>query len=55
MKRIVSILMSVCMLVCMAAPAMAQAADLTDAAIQLLDSGTPDNDAPEDAPTIGDS
>lgn len=50
MKRIVSILMAVCMLVCMAAPAMAQAADLTDAAIQLLDSGEP-----EDAPTIGDS
>lgn len=50
MKRIVSILMAVCMLVCMAAPAMAQAADLTDAAIQLLDSGEP-----EDTPTIGDS
>lgn len=50
MKRIVSILMAVCMLVCMAAPAMAQAADVTDAALQLLDSG-----APEDAPTVGDS
>lgn len=50
MKRIVSILMAVCMLVCMAAPAMAQAADVTDAVHQLLDSG-----APEDAPTIGES
>ena len=55
MKRIVSILMAVCMLVCMAAPAMAQAADVTDAAHQLLDSGTPDNDAAEDGPVIGDS
>lgn len=50
MKKLVSILMAVCMLVCMAAPTMAQAADVTDAALQLLDSG-----APEDAPTIGDS
>ena len=50
MKRILSILMAVCMLVCMAAPAMAQAADVTDAALQLLDSG-----APEDTPTVGDS
>ena len=50
MKRIVSILMAVCMLVCMAAPAMAQAADLTDAAIQLLNSGEP-----EESPAIGES
>lgn len=50
MKRIVSILMAVCMLVCMAVPTMAQAADMTDAAFQLLDSG-----APEETPTIGDS
>lgn len=50
MKRIVSILMAVCMLVCMAAPATAQAADVTNAAYQLLDSG-----APEETPTIGDS
>lgn len=50
MKRIVSILMAVCMLVCMAAPAMAQAADVTDAVHQLLDSG-----AAEETPTIGDS
>lgn len=50
MKRIVSFLMAVCMLVCMAAPATAQAADVTDAVYQLLDSG-----APEETPTIGDS
>lgn len=50
MKRIVSILMAVCLLVCMAAPTMAQAADVTDAVYQLLDSG-----APEETPTIGDS
>lgn len=50
MKRIVSILMAVCMLVCMAAPATAQAADVTDAVYQFLDSG-----APEETPTIGDS
>lgn len=50
MKRIVSFLMAVCLLVCMAAPAMAQAADVTDAVHQLLDSG-----APEETPTIGDS
>lgn len=50
MKRIVSILMAVCMLVCMAAPTMAQAADVTDAVHQLLDSGTA-----EETPTIGDS
>lgn len=50
MKRIVSILMAVCMLVCMAAPATAQAADVTNAVYQLLDSG-----APEETPTIGGS
>lgn len=55
MKKIISLLMAVCMLVCMAAPAMAQAADLTDTAIQLLDSGEPDSDAPEDGPVIGES
>lgn len=50
MKRIVSILMAVCMLVCMAPPTMAQAADVTDAVHQLLDSGEL-----EELPTIGDS
>lgn len=49
MKRIVSILMAVCMLVCMAAPAMAQASGLPEAAIQLLDSGEPES------PAIGES
>lgn len=50
MKRIVSILMAVCMLVCMAAPTMAQASGLPEAAIQLLDSGEP-----EESPVIGES
>lgn len=50
MKRIVSILMAVCLVVCMAAPAMAQAADVTDAIYQLLDSGEP-----EESPIIGES
>lgn len=50
MKRIVSILMAVCLLVCMAAPAMAQAADVTDTVFQLLDSG-----APEEMLTVGES
>lgn len=50
MKRIISILMAVCMLVCMAAPAMAQASGLPDSAVQLLDSGEP-----EESPAIGES
>lgn len=50
MKKLLSTLVALCMLVCMAIPTTVQAADLTDAVNQFLDSG-----APEETSTIGNS
>lgn len=50
MKRFISLFMAVCMVLCMAAPAMAETADLTGSLIQFLDSSET-----EESPIIGES